>query len=174
MLVRISLLPPKNQSQQSVNDFWSCIMQTQMVMLWCQPIIIVSAAFMGKIASDNIATNSWNWASTERQRLLVLHLKWSHGYAMAWTHNQTIGRLYQPKCQWWYHTRLLKLSGNRESTVFVGGSVSYAATTCTALIQNCVTNGQSLQYVFEFHFTNMHAMPHRSDFFLACSSTVNV
>jgi len=54
------------------------------------------------------------------------------------------------------------------------GSVSYTASNSTPLFLNWVTNGQSFQYVFVLHLTNMHAMSHRSVIFLACSSRVNI
>jgi len=38
---------------------------------------------------------------------------------------------------------------------------------------NWVLHGQSFQYIFVYHFTSMHAMSHRSDFF-ACRSRVNI
>ena len=58
MIGTISLLPPKNQRQQSVNDFWACILDTQTAMQQHSPMIILSAAIMGKNASDDIATAS--------------------------------------------------------------------------------------------------------------------
>jgi len=58
MLVTILLLPPKNDRQHSVNNLSSCIMHNQLATQQCQPIIIVAAAFMGRNASDNIATIS--------------------------------------------------------------------------------------------------------------------
>jgi len=54
------------------------------------------------------------------------------------------------------------------------GSVSYPAMNYTTLFLDWVINSQSCQYVSVFHFTNMHAMSHRSDFILACSSGVNI
>jgi len=89
MLLAISLLPPKNERQWSVNEFSASILDNQTAMQLHWSIIVLSAAFMGKIASDDIATSS------------------------------------------------------------------------------------SL-YVLVFKFTNMHAMSHRSDFFLACSSKVSI
>jgi len=55
-----------------------------------------------------------------------------------------------------------------------GGSGRCAATNCTAEFLNAVINGQSLLFVPVFNFTNMHAMSHRSDFCLVCSSKVNI
>jgi len=58
MLVTTSLLTSKNDPQLSVNNFWACLLDNQTAMQRRRPIIILSAAFMGKNASDNIATAS--------------------------------------------------------------------------------------------------------------------
>ena len=89
MIVTTLLLPPKNARQWSVNDFWAWILDNQTAMQRHRPMIILSAAFMGKNATEDIAAAS------------------------------------------------------------------------------------SL-YVLIFNFTNTHTMSHRSDFFLACSSKVNI
>jgi len=73
----------------SINNFWACILDNQTAMQRLRPKIIILAAFMGKYASDDIATAS------------------------------------------------------------------------------------SL-YVLGFNFTIMHAVSHRSDYFLACSSKFNI
>jgi len=56
---------------------------------------------------------------------------------------------------------------------YCGGSVSYTAMNCIALLLNLVLHSQSLQYVLVVNFTNMHAWSHRSDFF-ACSCGLNI
>jgi hypothetical protein len=58
MPVTISLLPPKNERQQIDKDFSACRLDNQTAMQWCHPIIIQSAAFMSKNASDDIVTAS--------------------------------------------------------------------------------------------------------------------
>jgi len=58
MLVAILLLPLKNERQQSVNDFWACILDNLTAMQRRSPIIVLSAAFMGKNASDDLTTAS--------------------------------------------------------------------------------------------------------------------
>jgi len=63
------LVPPsKNERQQSVDDFISCILSNSRAVQWHTPIIIILAAFIGKNASDNTATTfkkmSINGAST--------------------------------------------------------------------------------------------------------------
>jgi len=57
--------------------------------------------------------------------------------------------------------------------IFCGGSVSYTAMNCIALLQHWVLQGQSFQFVLVYNFTNMHAMSHRSVWF-ACSCRVNI
>jgi hypothetical protein len=89
MQVTTLLLLPKNDCQQSVNNFWACMLHNQTPMQQYRPIIELSAGLMGQTASDDITTT-------------------------------------------------LSL------------------------------------YVHEFNFTNMHAISHRSDFFLACSFKADI
>ena len=58
MLVTISLLPHKNDRQQSVNDFWASILDDQTAMQQRWDKFGLLAAFMGKNGSNNIATVS--------------------------------------------------------------------------------------------------------------------
>jgi len=58
MLVTISLLPPENERQQSVNDFLSRAMYNLRAVQQHTPIIVILAAFLDKNACDNIATTS--------------------------------------------------------------------------------------------------------------------
>jgi len=58
MLERTSRLSPKIERQQSINDFWSCILHNQRAVRRLQSIIEVMAAFIGKNASDDITTAS--------------------------------------------------------------------------------------------------------------------
>jgi hypothetical protein len=67
-----------------------------------------------------------------------------------------------------------KNEGQRCNNSFGGGSVSCTAMYCTASLLNRVINGQSCLYISIFNFTNMHALSHRSDFYLAGSSKVNI
>jgi hypothetical protein len=77
MLVTISLLPLKNDHKQSAKDYWSCVLDNQMVQEWGLCIIIQSATFVGPNANNNIATTIKNWVATEHQqywwRLCKLH-----------------------------------------------------------------------------------------------------
>jgi len=52
----ISLEPPNTERQQSVNNFLPCILDNQMTIQRHQPIIELSAAYVGKTASDDITT----------------------------------------------------------------------------------------------------------------------
>jgi len=98
MAAMTSLRPCNNEHQQSINDFWSCIKDTQSALHWRKPIINVSAACMGNNASDHMATISQQRASTERQEFIVLHIGQSEGYGTALTHNQLIGCLHWQRC----------------------------------------------------------------------------
>jgi len=70
ILVTITLPPPRNERQRSVNDFWSWILDNLRALERRYPIINFSAACTGKNASDDIASVSYNWAPTERWQLL--------------------------------------------------------------------------------------------------------
>jgi len=56
---------------------------------------------------------------------------------------------------------------------FCGCSVCYTASNCIVSFLNLFIHSQSFQYVLVYNITNIHAMSHRSDFFLAHSSRVN-
>jgi len=56
MQVTRSLLPPENECQRRIYDFWASILHNQTAMQRHRPIIVLSAAFRGKNASDDIAT----------------------------------------------------------------------------------------------------------------------
>jgi len=57
----------KNECQQIVNNFWPWIVDNQRAMPQRQPIIKLSAGFMGTNASDAITTTFWKWARTGHQ-----------------------------------------------------------------------------------------------------------
>jgi len=98
MLVTIQLLPPTNEHPRSVNNIWSCILNTLRAIEPHYPTINLSAAFMGKNAGDDIATTSKIWASTDGQQGLILHHGYSKRCASVLTHIQCIGRVYRQKC----------------------------------------------------------------------------
>jgi hypothetical protein len=58
MVVATFLLCPKNERQQSVNDFWPCILENAWAVQRGYPIIAPSAAFLGKTTCNNIASMS--------------------------------------------------------------------------------------------------------------------
>jgi hypothetical protein len=58
MPVKTSLLPPKNERQWSIKDFWAGILDYQTAMQWQLHNIGRSAVLMGKNVSDDIATVS--------------------------------------------------------------------------------------------------------------------
>ena len=70
MLVTISLPPPNNESQWSVNDFWPCLLRTLRSTECCYPIFKLSASFMGKNSIDDISSSSFNSAPTECQQFV--------------------------------------------------------------------------------------------------------
>ena len=108
------------EHQRSIYHIWSCIMDNPRAVQWHWPIITELAAIMCKDASDDIATTAWKWESTDQERFLVLHHGYSMGWATGFTHTQNFGRLYGQNWLWQYRYRLLKMSVNGASTVFVG------------------------------------------------------
>jgi len=70
MQFTISLPPPKNDCQWSINDIGCCILHTLRAMERCFPIFNIVAAFMGKTPTDNITSASYNSAPTEHQQFL--------------------------------------------------------------------------------------------------------
>jgi len=71
------------------------------------------------------------------------------------------------------HTHL-KNESQRSVNTFCGGSASCTTTYCIAFFLNRVISLQLSLYVPMFNFTNMHAVSHRSDCCLDCSSKVNI
>jgi len=62
------------ECQQTVNNLGWCILYDPRAMLWDLPIVNISAAFMCKRESTMVTAPFWKWASTEGQRMGVLHL----------------------------------------------------------------------------------------------------
>ena len=60
MVATTSLLCPKNERHQSVNDFWPCILEKARLVRQHWVIIKLSAAFLGRNASGRIVTLSQN------------------------------------------------------------------------------------------------------------------
>jgi len=81
-----------------------------MAMQCCWPIINVPAAFMCINASNDIATTSKTWSSTECEWCLVLHLGYRISNAVGLTHNLHMCSLYGQRWQWQYRYYLLKMS----------------------------------------------------------------
>jgi hypothetical protein len=63
-----------NEGQQSINDFWLCIWDNHWAVQCHLYIITGLAAFMGKYATEDVATNFKKSALTEPQRFLVFYL----------------------------------------------------------------------------------------------------
>jgi len=59
MQVTLLLLPLKTQHQQRVNTFMICILDIQMAMQQCQPIVKGSATYMVQNPCYDIATASY-------------------------------------------------------------------------------------------------------------------
>jgi len=70
--IRLWICPWQNEWQQRFNDFCSCIIGIP-CRDWLQPFIYaVLAGSIGKRGSHTLPATIWKWASTERQRILVL------------------------------------------------------------------------------------------------------
>jgi len=73
MVVKLSLPPFKNERQQIVNVFRSCMVDNRRAIDGCYPNTYISAAFMGKNASDNIASASYSSVPRQRQQFSEGH-----------------------------------------------------------------------------------------------------
>ena len=62
------------ECQQSVNDFGCCFFNNPRALVWHIPRINILTAIMSKSDRDIVISTVWKWASTECQRLSVLHL----------------------------------------------------------------------------------------------------
>jgi len=77
MVATTSLLCPKNDCQQIVNEFWPCILHSPRAVQWYWPIIKLSAAFLDKHAVDDIVNRPKNQCQSNvndfRPRILENH-----------------------------------------------------------------------------------------------------
>ena len=60
----------QNESQRSVHDYWSCILNNLTAMERSKPPMNPSAAPIRKNASDDIASASYTWTPAQRQQFL--------------------------------------------------------------------------------------------------------
>jgi len=162
-----------------VYDFGPSIFKMNRAVWLHFSIIIQSAILLDNNAGDNIVTisedecqQSANIASTERQWFLILHFECSKGNGMQLTHNEPTSSLCRQQCC----DDIVSASNNwapMECQQFLWRlSKLHSNEVHCAVPKLCFTRS-----VFAicpwYNFTNMHAMPHRSDFF-ACSSRVNI
>jgi len=114
-----SLTHPDNESQQRVNDFWSCILGN-LSGDWVKTFIYaVKAAFKPKRESDTLPAAFWKWASTERQQCLALHKCKSAWRLVTDIHKWQIGCLHKQNRKQHTPCLILKMSVNRASTIDV-------------------------------------------------------
>jgi hypothetical protein len=59
MVVATFLLYSENERQQSVTDFWPCILETTWAVRQRYPIIALSAALLRKTSSNKIAMSEY-------------------------------------------------------------------------------------------------------------------
>ena len=82
------------EHQRSVNNLWSSILDNPMAMECRQPTTNLSAAYIGKTASDNIIYAPYNSAPTDRQhflwRLRMLHSNELHCTVPNWSFTQSV------------------------------------------------------------------------------------
>ena len=80
-------------------------------------LIELSAAFLGKNGRDNNTTMSWKWVSTERQRLMALHVAKFNGCTVMLTHTCTTSRLSRQWFWWQQSCYVLNMSVNGASMI---------------------------------------------------------
>jgi len=142
MQVTTSVPPAENERQRSVNSFcrgsviytaFNCIglflnqvFNGQSI----QHVLVYNAKNLPAMshrsdtvsnASVNIATTSSQWASPERQKLLVLQVRQFVGCATVLIHNESIRPQYGQKWNEWDRYSILRMRVNGVSMVFVGG-----------------------------------------------------
>ena len=76
-------------------------------------------AFIGKNVSDMLTAPFWKCASTERQGILVMEVRYLQFNLVENTRNQGIGSVYKQKKMQHGHCRILKMSVNGVSMNFV-------------------------------------------------------
>ena len=168
MLSTTSSLCPKNERQQTVNNFRPSILENQGAMQPQWSTIVLLAAFLGKYAYEKIVTMS----QTERQ--------WSINDLCTGILDNRTGM----ECR--YTTMILSTAcigknasediasaSYNSAPILRQGSERYTAINCIRPFLNGVLCGQSLQYVLVFNFTNMHALSYWSDYF-PCGGRVNI
>jgi len=78
-----SLPHPGNESQQWVNNCWSCILGNLSGHRLQIVITEVLASFIGKTRSNTLPAPSWKWGSTECQRFSISYLRLSKWHMIA-------------------------------------------------------------------------------------------
>jgi len=176
MLSTTSWLCPKIKRHQRVNDFSSSILENNWAVWQLLSIIVQSAAYLGKNASDIIVAMFQN----KRQRSVngvstIFHLASSILYGQWNTANwqSTYRQPLSSKLQLTILHLPPTIERPRSVNNFGGGSASYTAMKYITLFLNGIACSQSLQSVLLYNVTNMYAMSHRSDFF-TCSSRFNI
>jgi len=106
-----SLPHPENKRQRSINDCWSCIIRNLGGDRLDTVINNVLAIFIAKRGSETHPTPSWKWASTEHQRLLVLHLQQYEWRLITRIQKHGYGSLYRQICMA-YSRHILRDSNN--------------------------------------------------------------
>jgi len=145
---------PKNEHQQSINDLWPSILEKPWSVPQHQPIIEQLAAIIGDNGCDSITTMSSNWASTEYEWFLALHLRQSKDCGAILTSNQTICRLSSRRCLWQHRHYVLRISVNRASTEcqqFLAFDLGISNCGTAILTQNRTTSHLSRHKCFRQH-----------------------
>jgi len=106
-----------NERQQTVNDFWPCVLVNQTANRLQTVIKAFLPAFISKTDRDALDAPSWKAASTDCQQLLVLYLRYSGWQHIADSHKQSISRLYGRKWKGQAPFPMLKMSVNGASTI---------------------------------------------------------
>jgi len=116
--ILIASLPHlENERQSCINDFWSCVLGNHTIDRLETVKMEFLAAIMGKPDWNTLPAPSWQWASTERQQLLVMYHGSTGGRQVANCHKWTISCLYTERWKWNAPCPILKMCVNRVSTI---------------------------------------------------------
>jgi len=109
--------PGQNERQRSINDCWSSVLGNHTSNRLYLVIKVFLLAFIGKTDCNTLPAPSWKWASTERQRLLVMHLGKSHLRQVVVSHKVIFACLYRLNRLQYPPFPIMKMSVNGASTI---------------------------------------------------------
>jgi len=106
-----------NVCQRRVNNLFFCIYGNYTVIWLLLCITDVLAACIGKWGSNTVTTPFWEWASTERQQLVVLYVRLLNSDFVTILPIRRVGSIYWLRRQQHCHGPILRMSDNGGSRI---------------------------------------------------------